>query len=222
MKLGPFLLFLALTPVAFANDIGVEQACVDLCDEDDSCASRCVKHAELFEVKANFIQAVAAWSPSQTERIQALRSGANLETFVLCKQTGWAKNDVLTCLRSYPTASMIQSCKRMSALAGEQVRCLRTGKSEAEVDACSALLVGGDQRLACLEKSITAQETHGCQIRGADSKQRLRCLETAKARVDSDSRAYERETRDRIARETREEELTRMPASKRAQKNRLP
>jgi hypothetical protein len=181
MKSAFFIfLFLLASPAHAANN-AVNLACKSLCASESECVRRCVGQAELFELNADFINAVTEWTKKPDDRMRALRSGANIEILQICKTTGWSLDNMMICLRSYPTPEVIKACKRLSALQEEQVRCVRMGKVDAEVDACSKLFPGSDRRLLCLEKNITAEDTNECRTLGGDSYEKASCLDRSEA-----------------------------------------
>jgi hypothetical protein len=215
-----FAPFVFLASLAFAANNSVNEACKRLCETESECVRKCVGHAELFELRCEFISAAADWSPTIETRMKVLRSGANLEVLEICQKTGWSLENKLTCLRSYPTPEVLKACKKLSPRQEEQMRCLRMGKSEAEVNACIALVPGSDLALACLQKQVTAQETRECRRMGLDSKARMDCLEQAVREHEAESVAFEREVRRRVAEEKKREEQNRMPASKKIRETR--
>ena len=187
MALWILSLFLAL-PVSAANN-AVHEACKRLCDNESECVRKCVGHAELFELRADFINAVADFTKKTDDRMRALRSGADLEILALCKGTGWSLDNKMICLRSYPTPEVIRNCKRLSPREEEQVHCVRLGKSEADVDACIRIVPGTDRRLECLERGVTAKDAGDCHEQGGDTYEKMKCLEKAElARMDQGKR----------------------------------
>lgn len=130
MKLAFVILALFFAIPARAANNAVNDACKRLCDTDGECVKKCVGQAELFELKADFINAVTDFTKLPGDRMRALRSGANLEVLALCKQSGWSLDNMMICLRSYPTAEVIKGCKRKSQLQETQVECMRQGKVE--------------------------------------------------------------------------------------------
>jgi hypothetical protein len=176
MKL--FLLFLFSLP-AFAANNAVNDACRRLCAADTDCVHKCVSQAELFELKPDFINAVTDWTKKPDDRMRALRSGADVLILELCKSTGWSLENMMICLRSYPTPEVIRNCKRLSPLQEEQVHCVRLGKTEAQIDECNQLVPGSGHRIACLERRVTAPDTRNCRDLGGDSFERMQCLEKA-------------------------------------------
>jgi len=172
--------FLFSNVPAHAANNAVNLACKSLCNAESDCVRRCVGQAELFELKPEFISAVAEWTQKPDDRMRALRSGANLEILDLCKQTGWSLDNMMVCLRSYPTFEVIKSCKRLSPLQEEQVRCVRMGKTDAEVESCRKLFPGTDRRLECLSRNVVAYDIDHCRPYG-DTAAKARCLEAAEA-----------------------------------------
>ena len=204
------LLAFALEAKASAR---VLDACKSLCDGENACIEKCASHAELFELKADFIQAAKNWDSSVDNRLRVLRSGATIDVIDLCKQTGWSQENQLTCLRSYPTREVIKACKKLSPLQEEQVRCVRVGKTEAEIDACSTLFTGTDLRLDCLRKAVNAQETRLCRRSGTSVQARMGCLEGVVAEKNRESQRFLMEVRARVLEEERQFHKNRMPAS---------
>jgi hypothetical protein len=181
MKSVLFIFFLLFAPRTYAANNAVNLACKSLCASESECVRRCVGQAELFELNADFINAVTDWSKKPDDRMRALRSGANVEILQLCKATGWSLENMMICLRSYPTPEVIKACKRLSTLQEDQVRCVRAGKVDAEVDACNKLFPGSDRRLLCLQKYTTAQDTDACRTLGGDSYEKATCLDRSEA-----------------------------------------
>jgi hypothetical protein len=210
MKLVFCTLLVFFATTAWAGNNAVNEACKRLCNVESGCVRRCVGHAELFELKSDFINAVADWTKTPDDRMTALRSGANLEILSLCKQTGWSLDNMMICLRSYPTPEVIKACKKLSPLQEEQVRCVRRGKTDAEVEACNRLVPGSDRRLECLDRNVTAQDVTTCREEGGDSYEKMRCLGRAELARTGESRHGELEERIRA-----ERERVRSPASRR-------
>jgi hypothetical protein len=208
MKILPLNLLLLLIlvglllPAQAANN-SVNVACKRLCDTQSECVRKCVAHAELFELNSDFVNATADWSPDPEIRMKVLRTGANVEILALCKQTGWSLDNMLTCLRSYPTPEVIKSCKKLSTGQEEQVRCIRMGKTSAEIEACTLLAPSASQRLECLGKEVTAQETRECRRLGPDIQQRMQCLDRARKNVEAEAKEFQDEARHRVAEEAR-------------------
>jgi hypothetical protein len=176
MKLH-FPLILLLIPVSLlAGSNSAHEACRRLCDVGSECVRKCVGHVELMECRAEVVNAAAEFHKSADIRLTALRTGASLETFDICRKTGWSTDNKLICLRSYPTADLVKACKSMSAREEDQVNCVRNGKSAADVEACNRLLVSGDMRLKCVGLEVSAMEAESCDRKGQGSLQRLECL----------------------------------------------
>ncbi len=169
-----FLLLLALPAEAAGSS--AHEACRRLCENEGDCVRRCVGHVELMEVKANLVNTAADFDKSVEVRMTALRSGASIETFSICGNSGWSTHNKLICLRSYPSPELMKSCKTLSSREADQVRCLRNGKSSADIDTCNRILVSPDLRLECLGLQITAKEMSPCEGKGSGSRERLDCL----------------------------------------------
>jgi hypothetical protein len=196
-----FTLWILLSAIpALAANNAVHDACKRLCETDGDCVHKCVGQAELFELRPDFVNAVADWTKNPEDRMRALRSGANLEILALCQQTGWSLDNKMICLRSYPTPQVIKNCKKLSPLQEEQVRCVRSGKTEAEIDACIRLVPGAGHRLDCIERRVSVEARHTCGEDGGDSFEKMGCLERAEKSAEAKARAQRLETRIRLER----------------------
>ncbi len=170
------LAFLLAQPAWSANN-AVNDACKDLCSRESECVRRCIAHAELFELNADFIRAVTDFTKHVDDRMRALRSGADIQILELCKETGWSLDNMMICLRSYPSQEVIRNCKKLSPRQEDQVQCVRLGKAAAAIDACNRLTPSGDLRLECLGLPLTVEETKLCGSSGGNSNTRMKCLE---------------------------------------------
>lgn len=179
---------LLLACTALAANHSVHDACKRLCATASDCVHKCVSHAELMEIRPDLVNVAADFHKDPEMRMTALRSGASMETFDLCKKTGWSTENKLICLRSYPTAELIKSCKKLSAAEEDQVRCVRNGKSSAEIDKCSSMLVDTKMRLECLGLEVSAKASDECGSLNQGSRQRLDCLRSADSRRSSKKR----------------------------------
>jgi hypothetical protein len=171
------LLLFALSPLthAFAGS-AVNDACKRLCETERECVRKCVGHSELMELRADLINVASDFHKEPELRLTALRTGASLETFEICRRSGWSTANQLTCLRAYPTPELMKSCKKLSPREEEQVKCIRIGKTSAEVDACLKILVSNELRLECVGLKLAAEEIESCELKGKGSHDRLRCL----------------------------------------------
>lgn len=171
------LFLLALSPLthAFAGN-AVSEACKRLCEAERDCVRKCVGHSELMELRADLINVAADFHKEPELRLTALRTGASLETFDICRKSGWSTDNQLTCLRAYPTPELMKSCKKLSPREEEQVKCIRMGKTAAEVDACMKILVSNDLRLECVGLQLPVKVTEGCDLKGRGSRDRVECL----------------------------------------------
>lgn len=195
MKLVLWTLSILLAQSASAANNAVHDACKRLCDQESECVHKCVAHAELFELRAEFINAVTDFTKRTDDRMRALRSGADLQILSLCKDVGWSLDNKMICLRSYPTPEVIRNCKRLSPREEEQVQCVRLGKTEAEINECIQLVPGSDRRLECLQRGVTARETRSCREGGGDTYEKMKCLEKAEDTHDGLKRNSELDAR---------------------------
>lgn len=211
-RLLNLLFVLAAGPATMAHANNMHIACKRLCQNESECLHKCVNQSELMELKADFIHAVADFTSSADERMKILRSGADIQTLSLCRETGWSMDNILICLRSYPTPEAVKACKKLSPLQDEQVRCIRMGKTSAEIEACSLLVPGPEQRLICLQMALTAEETRTCRSEKKDSSSRMNCLLEAEAHRTQETRSWEQEVTLRDQQEKKERSPASTPA----------
>lgn len=169
-------LFLSLAGEAeSANRIA--DACALLTQNDHELTTKCINHAELFELDSGFIKAVAAFDRSIDIRMRALKSGANTDTLELCKKLRWTTENTLSCLRSYPTPELIKGCKKISSSEEDQLRCIRLGKEPAQVNACDSIASQVKEKFRCLEMDVPALATLNCRNKSDSEKIRQNCLQ---------------------------------------------
>lgn len=179
MKLFLFIIALILIATrAFAGN-ALHDACKHLCETDSECVRKCVAHSELMELRAEVVNAASDFHKKPELRLTALRTGANLEAFEVCRKSGWSTDNQLTCLRASPSPGLMKSCKLLSPREDDQVKCIRSGKVAGEVEACLKILVSADLRLQCVGLQLSVKATEACDLKGQGSKDRMRCLERA-------------------------------------------
>lgn len=219
MKLWALILsFLLLPSLASAGlrASKVAESCRALTDGDRELLPKCVNHAELFEVDAKLIREFAGFHRDVEIRMKALKSGADSEGLALCKEAGWNLENTLSCLRSYPTRSLLKSCKKLSPNnEDEQLKCLRLGRETAEVDACAGIGATTDEAFRCLEIHATAMQVLHCKRAGL-GKPAFRCLNKIVGLREEEFRRSLAETKIRVAEEERFERASRGLASPKA------
>lgn len=172
-----FLVLFSLPAEAGVVRNKIADACSRLTDRDPELTKNCVNHAELFEVDSQYIRAVVDFHPSVEIRMKALKSGASVDTLNLCKSLGWSIDNTLSCMRSYPTPSLVKECKKISPKEDEQLKCVRIGRETSQVQACGSLGERVEERFQCLSLDIATLDTINCRNTQQGFSARLRCLQ---------------------------------------------
>ena len=179
----------------------IADACQALANGDRDLITKCVNHAELFELEATFIRTVVAFHNDVEVRMKALKSGANVDTIQLCKSLGWSLENTLSCLRAYPTPELLRGCKKLSKVEDEQLRCVRYGREVSQVNACETMSENSGDRFRCLELDVPALAAINCRNKSSAVTGRFHCLEQfVRARTEENERDSQQMRREALAR----------------------
>jgi hypothetical protein len=178
------VLFISILLSPSAGAVSLKEACRSFALADGTVEKKCIGHGQYFELHGDFVAACTDFSPDPDVRMRCLKSGANLETLRLCQSTGWELDNILSCMRSYPTPGVIAACKKISPDEAEQLRCVRVVREASQVAGCISFARSLENRIECLERDLPVQEAKFCARRNRDENGRMDCLHEYVARRD--------------------------------------
>ena len=201
-------LALLISNPALAEAGALADACHKLVNGNPELTRKCEQHAESYELKPEFVRSCTDFHQDPDIRTRCLKSGANQETFSLCKGTGWSTTGTLTCLRSYPTKESLSACKKFATDEESQIRCLRLGRDVQQMAACTAIGNNQAARFACLQLDVPAYEAQACHSRHQTQERKFACMENLVAERDGE---YWRDQNDLRGRSLASEKLVSQP-----------